>query len=93
MAEKANSLLPDRAPLLDTLSMALEAENQLPKAIEAQARAIKLEPADHGLVLRLAKLYIKSGDKPRAKAELEVLAKLSDKFAGQAEVAALLKSL
>ncbi len=93
LAEKANSLLPDRAPLLDTWSMALEVENQLPKAIEAQARAIKLEPGDHNLALRLAKLYIKSGDKPRAKAELEALAKLGDKFAGQAEVATLLKPL
>jgi putative PEP-CTERM system TPR-repeat lipoprotein len=93
LAEKANSLLPDRAALLDTLSMALEAENQLPKAIEAQARAIKLEPADHNLPLRLAKLYIKSGDKTRAKAELEALAKVGDKFAGQAEVASLMKSL
>jgi predicted Zn-dependent protease len=93
MAEKANSLLPDRAPLLDTLALTLEVENQLPKAIEAQARAIKLEPLDHGLVLRLAKLYIKSGDRPRAKAELEALAKLGDKFAGQAEVATLMKTL
>ncbi len=93
MAEKAISLLPDRAPLLDTLALALEADKQWPKAIEAQARAIKLEPADPGLVLRLAKLYIQSGDKARAKAELEALAKLGDKFAGQAEVATLMKSL
>ena len=93
LAEKANSLLPDRAPLLDTLALALEAENQLPKAIEAQARAIKLEPGDSGLVLRLAKIYLKAGDKPRAKAELEALAKLGDKFAGQAEVASMLKAL
>jgi predicted Zn-dependent protease len=93
LAEKANSLLPDRAPLLDTLALALEADNQLPKAIEAQGRAIRLEPGDSGLVLRLAKLYIKSGDKVRAKAELEALAKLGDKFSGQAEVATLMKSL
>ena len=93
MATKANELLPDRAPLVDTLSLALEAENQLPKAIEAQARAVKLQPDDPTLVLRLGKLYIKSGDKARAKAELESLAKLGDKFGGQAEVASLLKTL
>ncbi len=93
MAEKANSLLPDRAPLLDTLALTLEVDKQLPKAIEAQTRAIKLEPGDPGLVLRLAKLYIKSGDKARAKAELEALAKLGDKFTGQAEVASLMKTL
>jgi putative PEP-CTERM system TPR-repeat lipoprotein len=93
LAEKANSLVPDRAPLLDTLSLALEVDKQLPRAIEAQARAVKLEPTDHSMALRLAKLYIKSGDKTRAKAELEALAKVGDKFAGQAEVASLMKSL
>jgi putative PEP-CTERM system TPR-repeat lipoprotein len=93
MAEKANALMPDRAPLVDTLSLALETENQLPKAIEAQVRASRLEPGDPNLTLRLGKLYIKSGDKARARAELETLVKLGDKFAGQAEVATLLKQL
>ena len=93
LAERANQLLPDRAPLLDTLATVLEAEKQLPKAIDAQKRAIVLESKDPGLVLRLAKLYIKSGEKDRARAELEVLTKLGDKFAGQSEVASLLKTL
>ena len=93
LAEKANALLPDRAPLLDTLSMALEVENQMPKAIETQLRAVRLAGSDPGLTMRLAKLYIKSGDKARAKAELESLAKLGDKYPGQAEVASLLKTL
>jgi len=93
MATKANELLPDRAPLVDTLSLALEVDNQLPKAIEAQVRAVKLQPDDPALVLRLGKLYIKSGDKTRARAELESLAKLGDKFPGQSEVTRLLKTL
>ena len=93
MAQKANQLLPDRAPLVDTLSMALEAENKLPEAIEAQKRAITLEPKDPGLTLRLAKLYIKAGDKTRARGELDALGKLGDKFAGQPEVARLLSTL
>lgn len=92
-AEKANALLPDSAPLLDTLSMALEAENQIPKAIEAQKRAIALEPNDPMLPLRLAKLFVKLGDKPRARAELEPLVKLGDKFNAQAEVTTMLKAL
>lgn len=93
LAEKANQLMPERAPLLDTLSIALEQENQLPKAIEVQKRAIAVDPKDGTLPLRLAKLYIKSGEKDRARAELEALAKLGDKFKGQAEVATLLKTL
>lgn len=93
LAEKANQLLPDRAPLLDTLATALEADNQLPKAIETQKRAISLDPKDAHMTLRLAKLYIKSGEKDRARAELQTLSRLGEKFAGQAEVATLLKTL
>ena len=93
LAEKANQLMPNRAPLLDTLASVLEAENQLPKAIDAQKRAIAAAPKDPVLNLRLAKLYIKSGDKSGARAELDALAKLGDRFNGQAEVASLLKSL
>lgn len=93
MAQKANQLLPDRAPLIDTLSIALEGENKLPEAIEAQKRAVTLEPKDPSLALRLAKLYIKAGDKGRARGELDALSKLGDKFAGQPEVTQLLSSL
>jgi putative PEP-CTERM system TPR-repeat lipoprotein len=93
LAEKAIQLLPDRAPLLDTLATALDAEQQLPKAIETQKRAIALDPKDGNMTLRLAKLYIKAGEKDRARAELQLLSKLGEKFAGQAEVASLLKTL
>ncbi len=93
VAEKANSLLPNRAPLLDTWAMTLEADNQLPKAIETQKQAIAVEPKDGSLSLRLAKLYIKAGDKARARAELDALSKLGDKFPGQAEVTTLQKTL
>ena len=93
LAQKANQLLPDRAPLVDTLAVALENENKLPEAIEAQKRAISLEPKDPNLTLRLAKLYIKAGDKTRARGELDTLSKLGTKFAGQPEVAQLLSSL
>ncbi len=93
LAEKATQVLPDRAQLLDTLSAAQEAENQLPKAVETQLRAVTLAPADGMLSLRLARLYIKQGDKPKARAALEDLAKRGDKFPAQAEVGALLKTL
>lgn len=93
VAEKAAALAPNRAALADTLATALEAENQLPQAIEAQKHAIALEPKNASLTLRLAKLYVKQGDKSRARAELEALAKLGDRFRGQSEVTAMLKSL
>lgn len=93
MAEKANELLPDRAPLLDTLATAQAAENQVAKAIKTQQRAIQRSPDDPSLKLNLARLYIKSGEKDFARAELEALAKLGDKFPAQAEVSNLLKSI
>jgi putative PEP-CTERM system TPR-repeat lipoprotein len=93
MAQKANQLLPDRAPLIDTLSYALEADNKITEAIEAQKRAIALAPKDGNMALRLAKLYIKAGDKIRARAELDSLVRLGDKFSGQAEVSTLMKTL
>jgi len=93
VAERANTLLPNRAAVLDTLATALEADNQIPKALETQQRAVSLEGRDPMLKLRLAKLLIKHGDKGQAKTELESLGKLGDKFGGQAEVASLLKTL
>lgn len=92
IAERANALLPDRAPLLDTLALALAIENQLPKAIEMQKRAMQRSPGDPGLQLGLAKLFLKADQKPMARAELEALARLGSTFSAQAEVAALLSS-
>ncbi len=93
LAEKANSLLADRPPLLDTLASALAADNQMARAIEAQKRAVMLAPDNTNLRMALAKHYIKAGEKAFARAELETLRKLGDRYAGQAEVAALLKTL
>jgi len=93
MAQKAVSLLNDRAPLLDTLAAALAADNQLSKAIETQKRAIELDADSPMLKFALAKHYLKAGEKAYAKAELEALSKLGDKFSAQAEVGNLLKTL
>lgn len=93
MAEQATTLLPDRAPLLDTLATALAGDKQYAKAIEVQKRAIVINPQDNTLKLSLARHFIAIGEKPQARAELEALAKLGDKFANQAEVTNLLKSL
>lgn len=92
-AEKANTLRPDQAVFIDTLAFVLGAEKQFPKAIELQKKAVGLQPENHALRLNLAKLYIEAGDKALAKGELEALAKVEAKFAGQAEVGELLKSL
>ena len=93
LAQQANDIQPGRPQLMDTLALALAAANQLPQAVELQKKAIARSPNDPALRLTLARLLIQSGDKPYARAELEDLVKLGDKFRDQAEVAALLKSL
>jgi cellulose synthase operon protein C len=93
MATAANEILPGRPQLMDTLATALAADGKLDKAIELQKSALSRTPSDPSLKLNLAKLLIKSGDKAYARAELEDIAKLGDRFKGQAEVAALLKTL
>jgi len=93
MAQRAVELQPGSAAMMDTLALALAADNQLPKAIEWQRKAVAKAPEAPNFRLGLAKLLVKTGDKPAARTELDTLAKLGNKFAGQAEVAALLKLL
>ncbi len=92
-AEKANALQPDQPDILDTLATVLADEGQATKALEIEKKAIALNPDSPPLRLNLAKLYLKTGDKAQAKAELLALSKLGDKFGGQAEVGELLKTL
>ena len=93
LAEEANAILPDRAPLQDTLAGALAAEGKTKEAVEVQKKAIANDPKNGSYKLHLAELYLKTGDKPFARAELEELARLGDKFPEQAKVAELLKQV
>ena len=92
-AERANALKPDQPAFMDTLATVLADAGQDSKALEIQKKAVSLQPDHPPFRLNLAKLYIKTGDKALAKKELEQLAKLGDKFSGQAEVGELLKTL
>jgi predicted Zn-dependent protease len=93
VAEKANALAPGNPAIMDTLALALSEDKQIAKALEIQKKALALQPENPALRLNLAKLYIKSGDKLLARAELDQLTKLGDTFAGKSEVADILKSL
>ncbi len=92
-AEQATALAPNQPQLMDTLAVALAASNQLPKALELQQKTVEQSPDDPTLRLTLARLYIQSGDKPRARTELERLQQLGKRFADHAEVAELLKTV
>lgn len=85
-AERADRLNPRQPEILDTLAYALAAEGNIAGAIERQKAALELAPAAHGMRLRLAKLYLQAGDKTAARAELDTLARLGDRFQQQGEV-------
>jgi putative PEP-CTERM system TPR-repeat lipoprotein len=92
-AEKATTLAPNQPAFMDTLAMLLSDKNEHAKALELQKKVLTLQPDAAVFKLNLAKIQIKSGDKTGAKATLDDLSKLGDKFGGQAEVEKLKKGL
>ncbi|EHR71952.1 putative PEP-CTERM system TPR-repeat lipoprotein [Burkholderiales bacterium JOSHI_001] len=94
LAEKALRLAPDQPPFLDTLAMLLLDQKEFDKALKTQTRAVELQPDSGFLRLNLAKILAASGDKPRAKAELEKIKPSNNKDDPlQKEVTALMSSL
>lgn len=93
LAQRAHELRPDSASIMDTLASALAADNRLPDAIMWQRKALAKAPDGAYYRLKLAKLLARSGDKAAARAELDTLVNLGNKFPEQAQVAALMKTL
>ncbi len=92
-AEKAVALVPNQPAYMDTLAMLLAEKNEYAKALEWQNKVVALQPQNGIFRLNLARIHIKGGKKDLARQELDVLAKLGNKFPAHAEVANLLKSL
>lgn len=92
-AETAIKLAPNQPALMDTLAMLLSEKNDYAKALEWQTKVIAAQPQNPLFKLNLAKIHISGGKKDLARKELDDLVKLGDKFAGQAEVASLIKAL
>ena len=93
IAESALKLAPTQPAFMDTLAGLLADKNEYDKALEWQNKAIAAQPQNNLFKFNLAKIHIKGGKKELARTELEALAKLGDKFQGQADVVTLLKSL
>lgn len=93
LAERAVKAAPGRLALMDTLAFALSSENQHAKAIELEKKVIALAPEALTFRLTLAKIYLQSGDKNLARAELEALLKPGKDFIGREEAAQLFKSI
>ena len=92
-AERAVAAAPNQPALMDTLAQAYAVDQQVDKAIAMQQRVLSLQPDNPDLRLNLARFYLQAKEKRLAKAELVRLEALGDRFAGQAEVAALIKGL
>lgn len=92
-AEKAVKFAPNRPEFMDTLGIILAGKKDFTKASALLNQAILLQPTNNDFRLSLAKIYIQSGDKGKAKDELEKLSKLGDKYPAHAEVSTLMKSL
>ena len=93
LVQQAHKLLPDEAPIMDTMAAAYAHENDIKSALEWQRKAVAKAPDVAGYRLTLAKLLVQSGQKQQAREELEKLSALGGRFASHAEVAQLLKSL
>lgn len=93
LAFEANKIAPDTPDLMDTLALALLAENQPAKALELQRRTVQSSPGNYVFRLTLAKAMLQAGDKAGAKVELDGLAALGRQFSGADEVAKLRQSM
>jgi predicted Zn-dependent protease len=78
---------------MDTLAMLLADKGEVSQATEMLRKALAISPQASAIQLNLAKVLISAGRKDEARKELEALAKLGDKFPGQAEVAKLQKEI
>jgi putative PEP-CTERM system TPR-repeat lipoprotein len=92
-AEQANKLAPNQPAIMDTLGHLLVEQGNVDRGLDLLGKALALAPQNPEIRLNLAKGLLKAGKKAEAKQELDTLAKLGDKFSGQAEVSELLKGL
>ena len=90
-AERANQLMPNRPPLLDTWAAALANEKNHSRALDVQRQAVALAPDSLRLRLGLARIAHQAGDTDLARRELVKLSEHGTRFPEHAEVATLLK--
>jgi len=92
-AEKANRLSPNQPALMDTLAVLLVDKGDQARGLELFQKAVELAPQATQIRFNYAQALIKAGQKSEARKQLDELAKLGDKFPGQAAVAELMKQL
>ena len=92
-AERADKLAPNTPSILDTYGVLLLEKGDTARGLAMLQKAVAAAPDEANIRFNLARALIKDGQKEAAKNELKTLAKLGDKFAGQAEVAKLMQTL
>jgi len=93
LAQRAAKAAPFEPAVLDTLAQALATEDKLGEAVRAQSRAVQLAPEEPEFRLVLTRLLIQSGEKAKAKVELDKLRELGAQPKDQEEMERLTKLL
>ena len=93
LAEKANSLKPDDAGISDTLGWLLLEQFQTARGLELLQKAFQLAPQVPDIHYHYAVALVKSGQKAKARRELERLLASRKRFSQEAEARSLLGQL
>jgi putative PEP-CTERM system TPR-repeat lipoprotein len=92
-AEKANQLTPDNPAILDTMGWILVEQGNTSRGLPLLQKASSLAPKSAEIQYHLVLGLVKSGDKPKARKELEQLLGTKKDFSKIEEARALLKQL
>lgn len=92
-AEGAFKLRPDNAAIADTLGWMLVEQGNTARGVEVLQKAVAAAPAAQEIRFHLAQALLKSGDKVKARAELERIQTNGTKFPQETEAMNMLKQL
>lgn len=92
-AERAMALAPRSPAVIDTLATALAAQNDVAKALQLQTQAVALSGGQPVYKVNLAKILLQSGDKAKARTEMEAALSADASLAKNEQVVALRKAL
>ena len=93
LAEKANSLKPDDAEIADTLGSLLLEQGANARGLELLQKAFQLAPDSPNIHYHYAAALAKSGQKEKARRELERLLESKKSFSQEADARSLLEQL
>jgi cytochrome c-type biogenesis protein CcmH/NrfG len=92
-AEKAYKLNPDSPTIVDTLGLILVELGKTTRGLELMQKAVTQDPTNTEFRYHLAVALARSGDKGKARKELEALLASKKNFPQREAVAALLKQM